>query len=140
MHDLDQISVMNYDVTQPSVAASSIQQVVNENRETLTNIRLWDQAAANSKLKPELGQRNDIDYVDIDTLRFGDTMYWTGTTAPHMPSNVAASDRWFSEHMIYTHANIGMKMLEADTGNLANEATFFDQRRIYYGESGERPL
>lgn len=140
MHELDQISVMNYDVTQPSVAASRIQQMVNENRETLANIRLWDQAAANSKLKPELGQRNDIDYVDIDTLRFGDTMYWTGTTAPHMPSNVAAGDRWFSEHMIYTHANIGMKMLEADTGNLANEATFFDQPRIYYGESGEKGL
>ncbi|HJS83010.1 MAG TPA: UPF0182 family protein, partial [Nitrososphaera sp.] len=50
------------------------------------------------------------------------------------------SDRWFSEHITYTHANIGMKMLEADTGNIVDESRYFDQRRIYYGESDETGL
>ena len=140
MHELEQIEIVNYDVKAPSVLPSRIQAVIDENRETLASIRLWDQEAASSKLKPELGQRNDIDYVDNDILRFGSTMYWTGTTTPKLPDDVTQADRWFNEHMIYTHANPGMKMLEADTGNVVDEARFFEQRRIYYGESDEKGL
>ena len=140
MHDLESVEVLDYDVKSTTISPSGIQSVVNENRETLNNIRLWDQEAGNSKLKPELGQRNDIHYVDTDILRFGGTMYWTGTTSPNLPGDVSQSDRWFSEHITYTHANIGMKMLEADTGNIVDESRYFDQRRIYYGESDETGL
>ncbi|HJS82749.1 MAG TPA: UPF0182 family protein, partial [Nitrososphaera sp.] len=140
MHDLDQIGIVNYDVKSPAISPSRIQSIVNDNRETLNNIRLWDQEAAGSKLRPELGQRNDIHYVDTDILRFGGTMYWTGTTTPNLPVDVSAADKWFSEHITYTHANVGVKMLEADTGNVADESRFFDQRRIYYGESDESGL
>ncbi len=140
MHDLERIGIVNYDIAAPSVTPSTVQSIVDANRETLTNIRLWDQEAAGSKLKPELGQRNDLHYVDTDILRFGGTMYWTGTTTPNLPQNVAQTDRWFSEHLIYTHANVGMKMLEADTGNVVDESRFFEQRRIYYGESDETGL
>jgi hypothetical protein len=140
MHDLERIGIVNYDIVTPSVTPSTVQAIVDENRETLTNIRLWDQVAARSKLTPELGQRNDLHYVDTDILRFGGTMYWTGTTTPNLPQNVAQTDKWFSEHLIYTHANPGMKMLEADTGNIVDEAQFFEQRRIYYGESDETGL
>ena len=140
MHDLDNIEIVNYDVKSPSLSPSKIQSTVNENKETLNNIRLWDREAANSKLKPELGQRNDIHFVDTDILRFGGTMYWTGTTAPNLPEQVSQNDRWFSQRIIYTHANIGMKMLEADTGNVVDESRFFEQRRIYYGESDETSL
>jgi uncharacterized membrane protein (UPF0182 family) len=140
MHDLDEIDIVNYDVKSSTISPSRIQSMVNDNRETLNDIRLWDQEAATSKLKPELGQRNDIHYVDTDILRFGKTMYWTGTTTPNLPVDVSAADKWFSEHITYTHANVGLKMLEADTGNVADESKFFDQRRIYYGESDESGL
>lgn len=135
MYELEGIQIVNYDVKSPTVSPSRIQSIVDENRETLNNIRLWDQEAAGSKLKPELGQRNDIHYVDTDILRFGDTMYWTGTTTPNLPEDVSQADKWFNEHFTYTHANVGVKMLEADAGNIADESKFFEQRRIYYGES-----
>jgi uncharacterized membrane protein (UPF0182 family) len=140
MHDLEDIEVVNYDVKPTTIAPSRIQSIVDDNRETLNNIRLWDQEAASSKLKPELGQRNDIHYVDTDILRFGDTMYWTGTTTPNLPADVSAADRWFSEHITYTHANVGLKMLEADSGNVADEQRFFEQTRVYYGESDDTGL
>lgn len=140
IHELEDIEIVNYDVGQPSVLPSKIQAVVDQNRETLSNIRLWDEEAAISKLKPELGQRNDIHFVDNDVLRFGGTMYWTGTTTPNLPNDVTQANRWFSEHLTYTHANVGMKMLEADTGNVVDEGDFFQQRRIYYGESDEGGL
>ena len=139
-HDLEGIEIVNYDVKPNTVTPSRIRSIVDDNRETLNNSRLWDQEAASSKLKPELGQRNDIHYVDTDILRFGDTMYWTGTTTPNLPADVTVADRWFSEHITYTHANVGVKMLEADTGNVADEQRFFDQRRIYYGESDSSGL
>lgn len=135
MHDLERIELVQYDVKSPAISPSRIQSVLGENRETLNNIRLWDQQAANSKLKPELGQRNDIHYVDTDILRFDGTMYWTGTTSPNLPEDVAQTNTWFSEHITYTHSNVGMKMLEADTGNIVDESKFFEQRHIYYGES-----
>ncbi|MEO9294696.1 MAG: UPF0182 family protein [Nitrososphaera sp.] len=137
MAGLDDVSIVRYDVKPPSVLPSGIQTIVDENRETLGNIRLWDQEAATQKLKPELGQRNDIVFSDTDILRFGGTMYWTGSTAPVLPQTVTRGDEWFNRHLVYTHSNTGFKMLEADTGNIVNEGNFFNQRRIYYGESGE---
>ncbi len=139
-HGLDQIDVVDYEVRAPSVNPDTISGLVESNKETLTNIRLWDEEAAKTKLNPELGQRNDIHYVDNDILRFGDVMYWTGTTTPNLPVDVTPEDRWFSEHITYTHSNIGMKMLEADTGNVVDESKFFEQRRIYYGESDSSGL
>ena len=137
MADLDDVSIVNYDVKPPSVLPSGIKAIVDENRQTLGNIRLWDQEAATQKLKPELGQRNDIAFSDTDILRFGGTMYWTGSTAPVLPQTVTRGDEWFNRHLVYTHSNTGFKMLEADTGSVVNEAKFFAQRRIYYGESGD---
>lgn len=137
MAGLDDISVVNYNVKPPSVSPSAISTIVDVNRETLGNIRLWDQEAATQKLKPELGQRNDIAFSDTDILRFGGKMYWTGSTAPVLPQTVTRGDEWFNKHLVYTHSNTGFKMLEANTGNVVNEANFFAQRRIYYGESGD---
>ncbi|NOJ27044.1 MAG: hypothetical protein DA330_03420 [Nitrososphaera sp.] len=139
MADLDKVNIINYDVKPPSISTSQIKTVVDENRENLSNIRLWDQEAATSKLKPELGQRNDIVFADTDILRFGDTMYWAGTTTPKLPDS-ARGNEWFNQHLVYTHANTGIKTLEADTGNLADESRFFEQRRIYYGETGTEGL
>lgn len=140
MAELDKVSVVNYDVKPPSVAPANIPQMVNANRDTLNNIRLWDKDAASQKLKPELGQRNDIAFADTDMLRFSGTMYWTGATTPKLPDTVAQGTEWFNQHLVYTHANPGFKMLEADTGSVVNEDKFFPQKRIYYGESGDEGL
>lgn len=136
MAELNQISVVNYDVRPPGVAAAEIRSIVDENRQTLGSIRLWDRETATQKLKPELGQRNDIVFADTDILRFGGTMYWTASTTPVLPESLARGSEWFNEHLVYTHAYPGFKMLEADTGDVvADEERFFAQNRIYYGES-----
>jgi hypothetical protein len=140
MAELGRINIVNYDVKPPSVSPSAIRGIVDENRETLGNIRLWDQETSTQKLKPELGQRNDISFSGTDTLRFGGTMYWTGSTAPMLPDSLARGNEWFNQHLVYTHANPGFKMLEADTGNIVDEGKFFAQKRIYYGESTDNSL
>ena len=137
MADLDMVNVVNYDVKPPSVSPSAVKGIVDANKDTLGKIRLWDQEAATQKLKPALGQRNDIVLSDTDMLRFGGKMYWTGSTAPVLPGSVTRADEWFNRHLVYTHSNTGFKMLEANTGNYAKESDFFAQRRIYYGESGD---
>jgi hypothetical protein len=140
MHGLDKVEITNYDVAQPSISPSAIQSTVEQNGDVLSNIRLWDGANAKAKLNQQLGQRNDLSYFDFDILRFDDKMYWIGTTVPVIPSSVASKDTWFNQHFIYTHSEAGMKMLEADTGNVVDESKFFSQRRIYYGESGDGGL
>lgn len=136
MHGLDDIEIVNYNVAQLSISPSDIQSTVEKNSDVLGNIRLWDEANAKTRLAQELGQRSDLNYVDFDVLRFGNSMYWTGTTVPVVPPNVKQEDRWFSQHIKYTHSDIGMKMLDADSGSIVDESQFFNQRRVYYGESG----
>jgi uncharacterized membrane protein (UPF0182 family) len=140
MAELDKINIVNYDIKPPSIAPANIPQMVNNNRDTLENIRLWDKEAASLKLKPELGQRNDIVFADTDMLRFSGTMYWAGTTTPKLPDRVAQGTEWFNQHLVYTHASPGLKMVEADTGNMVNENNFFPQERVYYGESGNEGI
>lgn len=137
MHGLDQIKIVNYDVAQPSISPSSIQPTVEQNTDVLGNILLWDEANAKAKLGQELAQRSDLKYFDFDVLRFGGSAYWAGTTVPVIPASVAPENEWFNQHVIYTHSDVGIKMLEADTGAVVDENQFFDQRRIYYGESGD---
>lgn len=137
MHGLDRIQVVNYTVAQPSILPSGVQAVVDQNRDALDSVRLWDEKNAGDKLKQELVQRSDLSYFDFDVLRFGGSMYWAGTTVPVVPEGVAQGDRWFNQHVVYTHSDEGVKMLDAGTGSVVDESQFFDQRRIYYGESGD---
>ncbi len=138
--ELNEVNIVNYNVAPPVISASAIQGTINEERDTLSSIRLWDQEATTQKLKPELGQRNDILFADTDILRFGGTMYWTSTTTPKLPDTLARGNEWFNQHLVYTHTNAGFRMLRADTGNLANSDNFFNQNLIYYGESGDGGL
>jgi len=137
MHGLDEIEVVNYDVTQPLISPSAIQSTVEQNSDVLGNIRLWDEANSETRLVQELGQRSDLTYFDFDVLRFGGSMYWTGTTVPVVPPNVAQDNKWFSQHIKYTYSDVGMKMLDAYSGSIVDEGQFFNQRRVYYGESGD---
>jgi uncharacterized protein len=137
LHGLDQIEIVNYNLAQPSISPSEIQSIVDQNRDLLNNVRLWDEKNAKEKLEQQLSQRSDLQFYDYDLLRFGSSMYWTGTTVPVIPDGVAPKDKWFNQHIVYTHSDIGIKMLDAYTGSVVDESQFFNQRRIYYGESGE---
>ena len=136
MADLDKVEIVNYDIKPPSITPSQIQSFVNDNKDTLNNIRLWDQQAAEYKLKPELGQKNDINFADTDIVRFNNSIYWAASTTPNLPADVTPENRWYNEHLVYTHATKGILMLEAATGNVIDSAKYFKQKNIYYGKSG----
>lgn len=137
--ELDKVQIVNYDVrpSPPSISPSKIQDIVNENNDTLNNIRLWDQQAAENKLKAELGQRNDFDFAYTNVLRFNNTMFWAAPTTPSLPVDITRENRWYNEHLVYTHAtNNGVLMLDSHTGNIVESSKYFKQKNIYYGEGG----
>ncbi len=149
--ELDKVQLVNYNLAPPlsfssssssasSLSASSsipppISALVNGNNDLLNNIRLWDQAAAQTKLRPELGQKNDISFADTSIVRFNSTMYWAAATAPNLPADVTPENTWYNEHFVYTHSGKGVLMMQANTGNVT-DSKFFKQKNIYYGESG----
>ena len=137
IHGLDQIQTLQYNIKQPSTSPSIMQSTLSQNSGLLSNIRLWDQTNAKLKLSHELGQRNDISYVDTDIVRFGGRMYWAAAASPVIPEGIAQQEKWFNQHMVYTHSDAGVKILEANTGNVIDQNQFFKQYQMYYGESGE---
>ncbi len=55
---------------------------------------------------------------------------------PILPSSVSAENRWYNEHLVYTHVPNGFLTLEATNGQIVDSSEFFKQRQIYYGEGG----
>lgn len=151
--ELDKVHVVNYNLTPPTPLSSSssssssssasssisppnISAIVNGNKDLLNNIRLWDQEAAQLKLRPELGQKNDINFADTNIVRFNNSMYWAAATAPNLPADVTPENTWYNEHFVYTHSGKGVLMMQANTGNVIDSSKFFKQKNIYYGDSG----
>ena len=147
--ELDQVRVVTYNpalsppssyVSSTSASSSihpaSISAIVTGNNGLLNNIRLWDQEAAELKLKPELGQKNDINFADTNIIQFNNTMYWVAPTAPNLPQDVTPDDTWYNEHFVYTHSGKGVLMMGASTGNVIDSSKFFKQKNMYYGVSG----
>lgn len=147
--DLDQVQVVTYNPalspsspyvystpSSSSIHPASISAIVAGNNGLLNNIRLWDQEAAELKLKPELGQKNDINFADTNIMQFNNTMYWVAPTAPNLPQDVTPGDTWYNEHFVYTHSGKGVLMMGASTGNVIDSSKFFKQKNIYYGDSG----
>ena len=62
-------------------------------------IRVWDWEAAFAKLKPEIGLIPYVDFEDNDILRFNNTLYWTASMKPILPSSVSLDNRWYNEHL-----------------------------------------
>lgn len=134
--ELDEVREINYDVRLFSSHQSSIRDIVAANQDVLTKIRLWDWSAAFTKLKPEIGLIPYVDFQDSDIIRFNNTLYWSAAMKPILPSSVTAENRWYAQHLVYTHVPNGFLMLNAHSGDIANSDKFFQQRRIYYGEGG----
>lgn len=134
--ELDEVKEINYDVQLSSTQQSGIKDVVANNQDVLTKIRLWDWSAAFTKLKPEIGLIPYVDFQDSDVIRFNNTLYWSAAMKPILPSSVTAENRWYAQHLVYTHVPNGFLMLNAHDGDIENSDKFFQQRRIYYGEGG----
>ncbi len=134
--ELDKITQINYDVQLFATPSGDIKDYVAENKDLLSKIRLWDWTAASAKIQPEIGLIPYVRIYDSDILRFNDTQYWSAAMTPVLPSSVTTENRWYNEHLVYTHVPNGFLMLDAHNGGIINSDNFFDQRRIYYGEGG----
>ncbi len=134
--DLDIIKESTHDVKLQSVSPNNIPNYVKSNNDVLDVIRVWDWQAAFAKLKPEIGLIPYVDFEDNDILRFNNTLYWTASMKPILPQSVSLENRWYNEHLVYTHVPNGFLSLEATDGQIVDSSAFFKQRAIYYGEGG----
>jgi len=134
--ELDKIQENIHDVQLVSVSPNNIDNYIAQNSDVLDVIRIWDWEAAFAKLKPEIGLIPYVDFEDNDILRFNNTLYWTASMKPILPSSVSADNTWYNEHLVYTHVPNGFLTLEATDGQIVDSSEFFQQREIYYGEGG----
>ncbi|HEX5456767.1 MAG TPA: UPF0182 family protein [Candidatus Nitrosotalea sp.] len=133
---LDQITVVPHNVKQTSVPVGDIPNYVAQNNDLLSKVRVWDWDAAFAKLKPEIGLIPYVDFENNDILRFNDTLYWTASMKPILPSSVTLENQWYNQHLVYTHVDNGFLTLNAQNGTIVDSNRFFNQRMIYYGEGG----
>ena len=134
--ELDEIEEHIHDVTLKSISPNQIGQYIEDNEDVLSGIRVWDWEAAFAKLKPEIGLIPYVNFVDNDILRFDNKLYWTASMAPILPTSVSMENRWYNEHLVYTHVPNGFLTLEATDGQIVDSSELFEQRKIYYGEGG----
>ncbi len=134
--ELNNIQENTHDVQLTSVSPNNINNYVKQNSDVLDVIRVWDWEAAFAKLKPEIGLIPYVDFEDNDILRFNNTLYWTASMKPILPTSVSLENRWYNEHLVYTHVPDGFLTLEATDGQIVDSSQFFKQREIYYGEGG----
>ncbi len=134
--ELNNVQENIHDVKLTSVSPNNIKNYVSQNSDVLDVIRVWDWEAAFAKLKPEIGLIPYVDFEDNDILRFNNTLYWTASMKPILPTSVSLENRWYNEHLVYTHVPEGFLTLEATNGQIVDSSQFFQQREIYYGEGG----
>jgi hypothetical protein len=134
--ELDKVIITNDDVKLTSISPNNIKSYIEQNSDVLDSVRIWDWESAFAKLKPEIGLIPYITFGDNDILRFNNTLYWTASMKPIVPSTVSLENRWYNEHLVYTHVPEGFLTLEATTGQSVKTEDLFAQRSIYYGEGG----
>ena len=133
---LDQIKILPQETKLTSISENDIPNYVSQNNDLLNNIRVWDWDAAFAKLKPEIGLIPYVDFENNDILRFNDTLYWSASMKPILPTSVSQENIWYNEHLVYTHVDNGFLTLNAHNGTIVDSNKFFSQRMIYYGEGG----
>lgn len=134
--ELYKVQENTHNVQLESISPNNIKNYVNQHADVLNVIRVWDWEAAFAKLKPEIGLIPYVDFEDNDILRFNNTLYWTASMKPILPPSVSSENRWYNEHLVYTHVPNGLLTLGATDGNIVDSSKFFKQRSIYYGEGG----
>ncbi|MGI0073042.1 MAG: UPF0182 family protein [Nitrosotalea sp.] len=133
---LDDIQIVPHEVKLNSIPPTQIADYVAANNEMLNKIRVWDWDAAFAKLKPEIGLIPYVDFETNDILRFNDTLYWTASMKPILPSSVTQGNIWYNQHLVYTHVDNGFLTINAHNGSIVDSSQLFKQRVIYYGEGG----
>lgn len=133
---LDQVKEVPYNVSLFPLSEDQINSYVEDHRSLISSARLWDWSAGFSKLKPEIGLIPYVDYQDSDIIRFEEKLYWAASMKPLLPDTVRPGDRWYAQHLVYTHVPNGFYLLDAQEGRVVETSQYFDQRRIYYGEGG----
>ena len=134
--ELDDIIENTHNIELETISPNNIDGYIEANSDVLGAIRVWDWEAAFAKLKPEIGLIPYVDFEDNDILRFNNTLYWTASMKPILPPSVSLENRWYNEHLVYTHAPNGFLTLGATDGNIEDSDAIFKQRAIYYGEGG----
>ena len=134
--ELNTVQENIHDPQLTSVSPNNINNYVRQNSDVLDVIRIWDWEAAFAKLKPEIGLIPYVNFEDNDILRFNNTLYWTASMKPILPTSVSLENKWYNEHLVYTHVPNGFLTLEATDGQIIDSSEFFKQREIYYGEGG----
>ena len=134
--DLETVKEKQHYISIKSIPPNHIQEYIQENKNLLDVIRIWDWDAAFAKLKPEIGLIPYVDFEDNDILRFNDSLYWTASMKPVLPQSVSNENKWYNEHLVYTHVPNGFLTLNATNGQIVDSSEFFKQRAIYYGEGG----
>jgi len=97
---------------------------------TLSVVRQWDQEAAITKMKNQIGV-NWMKLADSDVIYYGGREYWVAPTTVLYPS----SD-WISRRLIYTHAS-KIICLDSHSGEFVPVKNVFglkNEPAIYYGE------
>ena len=97
---------------------------------TLSVVRQWDQEAAITKMKNQIGV-NWMKLADSDIIYYGGREYWVAPTTLLYPS----SD-WISRRLIYTHA-AKIICLDSHSGEFVPVKDVFGLKTepaIYYGE------
>lgn len=134
--NLESVKEVPYNFSLSPLPLNEIKPYVQKHSDVLDTVRLWDLKGAEAKLKPEIGLIPYVDFQDTDILRFNGSLYWSASLKPILPETVEASNRWYNEHLVYTHVPNGFLLLDGHDGKIVDTADFFDQRKIYYGEGG----
>ena len=134
--NLESVKEVPYNFSLSPLPPNEIKPYVQKHSDVLDTVRLWDLKGAEAKLKPEIGLIPYVDFQDTDILRFNGSLYWSASLKPILPETVEASNRWYNEHLVYTHVPNGFLLLDGHDGKIVDTADFFDQRKIYYGEGG----
>ena len=134
--NLEEVNEVKYNFSLAPLSKNEIKPYIQENSDLLDKVRLWDLAAADAKLKPEIGLIPYVDFQDTDILRFNNSLYWSSSMKPILPDTVEVGNVWYNEHLVYTHVPNGFLLLDGHNGKIVNTADFFEQRKIYYGEGG----
>jgi uncharacterized membrane protein (UPF0182 family) len=113
------------------IAEYPIQQAPTGNVERLLSlVRQWDQDAAYTKMKGQIGV-NWMTLSDSDIIYYNGREYWVAPTTIYYPS-----DDWISRHLIYTHAS-RIIILDSHSGEFVSVKECFGLEHeplIYYGE------
>src|SRR5256885_887502 len=134
---LDQIQIISHEVKQSSsIQPADIPSYVIQNNALLNKIRVWDSEGALAKIKPEIGLIPYVGFENNDILRFNDTLYWTASMKPILPTSVTQENTWYNQHLVYTHVDNGFLALDASNGTIVDSNNLFKQRVMYYGEGG----